>query len=239
MAKKEDGTIFFDEEEQKKVDEVVKERLARHKPEDYDDLKEIEKELEAYGFSGTPAEKKAAIKAAREQADINKEKLPVEEDEDEDETSELVLKALAKKFNMKPEEIEAAIKVSADEAKSKEIKKKTDQEWNNQVKDFKTKHSDIDLDALEKDNDFIDFAKGRIGTLTQKYEEYEKYSARLKQKTAEEIKGKYKLKGMLSTSITAAGRDEGEYGLTARQKELAKGNGMTYKEYSAMLKEIE
>lgn len=236
MAKKEDGTIYFDDDEQKKVDEVVKDRLSRHKPDDYDDLKSIEKDLEAFGFSGTPAEKKAAIKAAIEQAATPPAK---EEETDEDETSTMVLNALAKKFKMTPTELELAIKAGAEDVKAKEGKRKSDTEWNNQVKDFKTKHSDIDLDALEKDEDFIDFAKGRMGTLTQKYEAYENYATRLKQKTSDEIKSKYKVKELLSTPTGAAARDEGEYGLTARQKDLARNNGMDYREYAKLLKEIE
>ena len=42
MAKDENGKVYFDEDEQRELDRVVSERLARAKqPEDYNDLTEI------------------------------------------------------------------------------------------------------------------------------------------------------------------------------------------------------
>lgn len=65
MAIDESGNVTFTAEEQAKVDSIVQERLARakaEKPADYDDLQEIAKELEAFDFTGTPAEKKLLLR---------------------------------------------------------------------------------------------------------------------------------------------------------------------------------
>lgn len=246
MAKKEDGTVYFDDDEQKKVDEVVKERLSRHKPDDYEELKALENELESLGFTGTAAEKRAAILKAKEEAMAQTDYSSSEENEEIDEVvdyddvdEEKVVKALAKKFKMTPDDIEKALKRSSEDIKAKESKAKADADWNAQVKAFKGKHPDIDLNELEKDEDFIDFAKGKVGNLTQKYEDYEKYTTRIAKKTADEIRSKYQRKELASVSAGGTSRDEGEYGLTARQKDLAKKDGMSYKEYATMLKNVE
>jgi seryl-tRNA synthetase len=62
--KDETGKVVFDEDEQKEVDRIVGERLSR---EGIHDMKEIMEHLKPFGYEGTPAQIKAAIKADAEQ----------------------------------------------------------------------------------------------------------------------------------------------------------------------------
>ena len=243
MARKEDGTIYFDEEEQKVFDKALQDRLSRHKPDDYDDLAEIAKDLEDFGYSGTPAEKKAAVKAYKEQVRLQKEQQEEIDRLQKMEDEEGLTPAQAKRFKDLEDKLEKSTKAieeitGKEKAKTEAEKSKIEQEenWKKQVADFNEAHADTDLTALEADEDFIEYATGRAGTLTTLYEGYVKFTSKLEKKTADEIRAKYKSKELLSTGTGKGSKSEtGDYGLTENQKSLAKSNGMSYKEYADLL----
>lgn len=232
--KTEDGKIVFDAEEQAKVDEIVSERLSREKSKyaDYDDLKEIGAELEEFGYTGTPAEKKAAIKAykesLREQSNYQQE---IEHAAGDGEIpDEKVLNALAKKFGVSADKVEKAIKKSIEAEEAAERKQKDDEVWNKQVKDFEEKHSTVDIGKLAEDKKFLKFAKGKNIPLTEIYEEYIDFLGDSEKEFVARVQSNI-------DRSTSSGKEKGDalggtYGLSADEQELAKENGMTLKEYA-------
>jgi transcriptional regulator with XRE-family HTH domain len=233
--KTEDGKIVFDEEEQAEVNRIVGERVARvksEKPIDYDDLQEIAKDLEDFGYAGTPAEKKAAIKAykesLREQSNYQEE---IEHAANDGEIpDEKVLNALAKKFGVSADKVEKAIKkvISLDDAE--ERKQKDDESWNNEVSEFEGKYSTVDIAKLAEDKKFIKFAKGKNIPLVEKYEEYLEFLGDSEKEFTAKIQSNI-------DRSTSSGKQKGDalggtYGLSADEQELAAENGMSYKDFS-------
>jgi hypothetical protein len=236
--KDENGKIVFDEEEQAEVNRIVGERLARvksDKPTDYDDLQEIAKDLEDFGYSGTPAEKKAAIKAykesLKEQQQSNNYQEAVEGYAGDGEIpDEKVLNALAKKFGVSADKVEKAIKkvISLDDAE--EQKSKNDEAWNEQVKAFEEKYSTVDLGKVAQDPKFQKFVKGKGMPLVELYEDYLEFLGDSEKDFIAKVQSNI-------DRSTSSGKQKGDalggtYGLNADEQELAKENGMTLKEYS-------
>jgi hypothetical protein len=233
--KTEDGKIVFDEEEQAKVDEIVADRLTREKSKyaDYNDLKEIESELEEFGYTGTPAEKKAAIKAHKESLKEQQQPSYQEEIEhaanDGEIPDEKVINALAKKFGTTADKVERAIKKSIEADEAADRKQKDDEAWNKQVKDFEEKYESIDIAKLAEDKKFIKFAKGKDMPLTEMYEEYLDFLGDSEKEFTAKIQSNI-------DRSTSSGKQKGDalggtYGLSADEQELAKENGMTLKEF--------
>lgn len=241
MAKKEDGTIYFDADEQSKVDEIVKERLSRvdKKPEDYEDLKEIATILEDFDWKGTPAEKKAALKAYQE--DLKRQQQPPSAGQDEfkkyDEIpSEKVLEALAKKLGMAPDKVEKAIAKSIKDDEEDEKKRQANEAWDKELKEFNEKHNDVDVDKLNGDQKFLKFCKGKVGSLTDIYEDFLDFIGDAEKEFVEKVKAN-------SDRSTSSGRgkgsaDGGTYGLSDEEKAFVDEHNrrypklkMTYKEY--------
>ena len=214
MAKDENGKVYFDEDEQRELDRVVSERLARAKqPEDYNDLTEIGQLMEAFGFTGTPTEKKQAIKEYIEKSTQTKDEVINDIVDTGEIPEDEVLKALAKKFGTTPEKLEKTIKKSI-ELEEKEVQK-TEFEiaWNKQVKEFEEKHPDVNIGALNEDKRFLKFADKRSGTITELYEEYLDFL----EDTAQEVANK--LKKSVDRS-TGGGTTTGQSsGLTREQQE--------------------
>lgn len=236
MAIDENGKVVFDEQEQKEVDRIVQERLARQKPEkpaDYEDLKEIEKELEDFGYSGTPAEKKAAIRAYK--AELKKQ---AELDE---------LEAQAKESGKDPE-LMKEIKALKDEIKElkgeRQAQKQAerqraaaDAEWVKQLQEFEEAYPDVDMDKLNNNERFLKFIRGKSLPLKEVYEDF----IELIGDTAAETMAKAKSKEARSTSNgkSAKNSDGNTYGLTEAQKrEVDEWNkrypkmAMSYREYA-------
>jgi transcriptional regulator with XRE-family HTH domain len=231
---KEDGTVVFEGAEQDELNRIIGERVARvksEKPSDYDDLQEIAKELEEFGYAGTPAEKKAAIKAykesLREQSSYQEE---IEHAANDGEIpDEKVINALAKKFGVSADKIEKAIKKSIEADEAAEKKQKDDEAWNKQVKDFEEKYENIDIAKLAEDKKFIKFAKGKGAPLTEMYEEYLDFLGDSEKEFTAKIQSNI-------DRSTSSGKQKGDalggtYGLSADEQELAKENGMTLKEF--------
>jgi hypothetical protein len=238
---KEDGTVAFDEVEQKEVDRIIQERIARvkaEKPADYDDLKEIAEDIGEFFEGATPAEKKAAIKAYKADLAAQKELEALEEQSKLEGTPPALLKEIndAKKAAKEANDKLAAIEAK-ETAKIEAEKLAKLQEENYQLarKELLEAH-DVDADDLQKDEDFMEYIEGKKNINLVK--EYEKF-IKLTGKTAAEATLKYKSKESRSTSSGKGGNSDGAtYGLTARQQDLAKKGGMTYKEYAELQSQI-
>lgn len=246
MARDEQGNIIFDEDEQKKVDEIVRERVARvksEKPEDYDDLKEIASLLEDYDYTGTPAEKKEALRQAKEarekaaQADNYKDAIHSYEDVQEL-PSDAVINALAKKWGKDPKSVEKALQNQIDASEKEEQKKISDAAWNKQVKEFEQEYSDVDLDELGKNEKFLKFVKGKAMPLKELYADFLDF---IGEAEAEAVV-KYKTKEAHSTGSGKGSGESKDTGLTTEQKKsLDEWNrryphlAMTAKEYKNSL----
>ena len=186
---------------QSELDAIVEKRIARvkaEKPEDYEDLREIAADLEEYGFVGTVAEKKAAIKAAKERSKAEKELEELENEAEITGHSPEILKEL-KESKKKLKDAEAKLKAVNDveESKRKELEKKAedDENWNRQFAEFEEKHSDIDTVELTKDAKFIKYASKHKGELTEIYEDY----MELMEETSQSISEKFKRSESRST----------------------------------------
>lgn len=218
--KDEEGKIVFDADEQAKVDEIVKERLARHKPDDYDDLKEVYEDIGEFFDGETISEKKANIKALKEaqKQSLEQEVEEYEIEEEDDIPDDKILVSLARKFGTTPEKVERLFKNQLDNESKAEEEKFLKEDWEKQQANFKEKHSDIDISKLQKDEDFIDYTRSRVGTLLEIYEDYVKFTSKLEKKTADEIRAKYISKELLSTG-TGKGSVGDNIGLTEQEKE--------------------
>lgn len=241
MAIDENGVVTFTPEEQAKVNEIVTERLSRakaEKPSDYDDLKEIEKELESFGYQGTPAEKKAAIKAYKAEIEANKELEELQKEAQSSGKDPELLQAI-KKLEKKIESLEGE-RTAQQQAADK--RKQADEAWNSQVREMEETHPDVDLETLSKDAKFLRFAKGKTLPLKELYEDY----VELVGDTQAEALLKDKSKEIRSTSSgKSQGSDGGTHGLSEGQKRVVDqwndknpDSKMTYKEYAATLKNI-
>ena len=245
MARNEEGKVFFDEDEQKEVDRIVGERLSRakaEKPADYEDLLEVSKELEDFGYSGTPAEKKAAIKAYKAQLAAQQEVEELQKQAKEQGTTPEVMKAIAEANKAAKEANE---KVAAMEAKEKELKEKKDSEdqqnkaYQAARQDLLDKHG-VDADELEKNPKFMRFIRGKTNiNLTEEYEAFED----LMGDTEVEVIKKLSSKELRSTSGGKGSNNSGGgANLTAEQKKMVDDWNiknpkmkMSYKEYADKL----
>lgn len=230
----EDGKVIFNEAEQAEVDRIIGERLARakaEKPADYDDLKEIEKELEAFGYSGTPAEKKAAIKAYKAELEAQKELEILKEQAKNEGTSPELLKEI-KELKKELEEIKGERQA---QKQAVEQKKAADEAWNKQVKEMEEKYPDVDLDALAKDAKFLKFVKGKSGlTLSELYEDFIEFVG----EAQAEALLKDKSKESRSTSSGKSQGSDGAKGLTDEEKRFIDENNRRYPKNKITYKEF-
>lgn len=166
--KDETGKVTFDQDEQAVVDKIVQERLARHKPEGYDDLKELEKEIEDFGWQGTAAEKKEAIRTYKQELKAQQELAALEQQAKTTGKDPELLQAI-KTLEKKIETMEGERTV---QKQAEDQRKATAENWNKQVAEFQEAFSDVNLEALEKNAKFIDFIQGSGWTLKTAYEKY-------------------------------------------------------------------
>jgi hypothetical protein len=153
------------------VNRIVQERLARVKkevPEDYEELKGISEELDGFGYSGTPAEKRAILKAQREEQAKQKELSELQEEADQKGASPELLSEIKQLKN----EI-AELKGEREAVKQAEKEKKSaDEAFNKQVNEFNESYPDVDLAKVGENPKFLKFAKGRAGTLAELYSDF-------------------------------------------------------------------
>jgi len=234
MAIREDGTVVFEGAEQLELDRIVGERLSREKAKysDYDDLKGLDEELKAFGYEGTAKERREAIKAQREAIATQAELEELQEQAKEEGTSPQLLAEIKE---LKKELAEIKSERLAKKTES-ENKTKADEAWNKQVTEFQEEYADVDLDKLAENPKFKKFIKGKALPLKELYADFTDFIG----ETEVEAIVKMKAKEDRSTgSGKGSGNEGGNYGLTPGQQALCKKNGMAYKEYSEILKNIQ
>ena len=163
---------------QAELDRIIAERVSRVKkelPEDYEDLKAIAEQMEGFGYTGTAAEKKAAIKAYREEVAAQSELEDLQTQAEIQGTSPELLAEIreAKKI---AQEAQAALKAITDkdsESKRKaEEAQRAEESAQNEIKSFQEAYPDVDLDSLNDSPKFIKFVKNHTGSLADIYEQY-------------------------------------------------------------------
>jgi len=163
---------------QTELNEIVEKRLARakaEKPDDYDDLLAIASVMEEYGFTGTAAEKRAALKAVNEKNRTERELQEINEEAEKTGHSPEIIKELkdAKKKNKEAQKkLDGYTKIETEKQKVIEAQEEADANWERQFKEFVESHEDIDIDELVKDAKFVKYAKKHTGELTEIYDDY-------------------------------------------------------------------
>lgn len=233
MAIREDGTVVFEAVEQAEIDRIVGERLSREKAKysDYDDLKGLDEELKAFGYEGTAKERREAIKLQREAMATQAELEELQEQAETEGTSPELLKEM-KELKKELAEIKGERQAKMAE---KEAKVKADEAWNKQVTEFQEEYADVDLDKLAENPKFKKFIKGKALPLKELYADFTDFIG----ETEVEAIVKMKAKEERSTGTGKGNSEGGNYGLTPNQQALCKKNGMAYKEYSEILKNIQ
>lgn len=236
MARDEQGNVIFDAEEQVEVDRIIQERLSRAKPpEDYKDLQEINSILDDFDYSGmTMAEKKAELKKNAEAYKASKKANQdiIDNLEQKKEEGERLTQAEKDLLNKASKLVEKAEK---DEEVQTQAKAQATA-YEAQRTELLDKHG-VDANDLSENKRFMSFVKGKTGiNLIEQYENFVEFIG----ETEAEAIIKVKSKEERSTSSGKGGNSDGAtYGLTANQQTLAKKNGMAYKEYAELLKNIQ
>lgn len=236
----ETGKVTFNEQEQQEVNRIIGERLSR---EGIQDKNEIVETLKEFGYEGTPAEIKQAIK---EQAEYNRtQTAEAQKQADLD-----ALKEQARNEGTSPELLKEIRELKADLADIKgertAIKQAAEQKtaaetiFNKQVGFFQ-EHEEtkgIDLEKLNNNPKFVKFLQKQRPTGKEDFlvEVYKDFAELVGGAEAEAIA---KIQANVDRS-TGSGRGKGDptggsYGLTENQRNLADENGMTYKQYSENL----
>lgn len=233
MAIREDGTVVFEGAEQAEIDRIVGERLSREKAKysDYDDLKGLDEELKAYGYEGTAKERREAIKAQREAMSSQAELEELQQQADTEGTSPELLREMRE---LKKEMAEMKSERQAKMAE-KEATALANEAWGKQLSEFQEIHPNVDLDQLAENPKFKKFIKGKTLPLKELYEDFTDFIG----ETEVDAIVKMKSKEERSTGAGKGTSEGGNYGLTAGQQALCKKNGMAYKEYSEILKNIQ
>jgi hypothetical protein len=241
MAKDENGKVFFDADEQKELDRVVEERLARDRAKSQSETAEYREaleELKELGYEGTPAQVRDKLRQTKAQAKAQKELQDAEARALQNGTSpelEKELIALRKKVEDQDQFISSKKTEEQKAREQAEAAKDQDRRWEENVKEFETAYPDITVDDLAKNKRFVEFADGKKGSLKSVYERFLEFSG------DDEKTRKARDKDFRSTGggSGSTGRD---YGLTASQKAtLAEWNKrnphakMTEKEYAERL----
>jgi len=232
----EQGKVEFNEQEQAELNRIIEDRLGRERSKyaDHDDIRGVVEELRAFGYEGTPAQIREAVKAQREATQQQTQLAELEEKARTEGTTPALLSRI-EKLEKKLSESDGernAIK------QAEEQKKQADVIWNEQVKEFEETHQDVDLASLNDDEDFMDFwqASAPSQTITKVWERYSKLVGKAKADATAKIKSNV-------DRSTSSGRSKGDpsggtYGLSATQQSLAQKAGMSLKEYSDMMKDI-
>lgn len=221
---------------QEDVERIVGERLTRERASkvDYDDLKEVAELVKQFGYQGTTAEIKAELRQQAEERRKAAELQSLEEEAGKTGTSPELLaemKALQKRLD----EIE---KEKLQQQKEKEDKQKTEEAWNGQVKEFQDKHPDVDMEKLAANEKFTAFLSKANPSLplVDVYETYVDLVGGAEKAAIEKIQSNAERSTFSGKS--KADPTGGTHGLNDAQQTLAKNNGMSYKEYAELLKEI-
>lgn len=216
------------------VDRIIGERLTRERSKFESELQEYKEtlsELDDFGYTGTVAEKREAIRAYKAELSKAQEIETLQQEAQQTGTSPELL-AEIKELKKELAEIKGER-----QAKEKELKAKIEAEesWNKQFNEFKEAYPDVDETKLNENQKFLKFIKNKSGTLKELYEDF----IELVGETETAAIAKVISKNERSTgSGKSSSADGGGYGLTDSQKTLAQRAGLTYKEYSEYLKQI-
>ena len=238
----EDGKVEFNETEQAVVDKIIGERLSREGIQDKNEIVDLLKE---FGYEGTPAEIKFAVKQQAEEF----KRQQVEAIEEEKLES---LKEQAKEEGTTPqllariEKLEGKLSASDSERQAKEAvinqQIETEKMFNAQVKYFEETEETNDLAKLNENPKFIKFLQkqrptGKPDFLVEVYKDFVDLVG------SAEAEATAKIKANLDRS-TSSGRSKGDasggtYGLKESQiatcDEWNRKNPhmkMSYKEFS-------
>ena len=107
-----------------------------------------------------------------------------------------------------------------------------------EVEELLQAHPEVDLDALAADKSFTAFVSGRQGSLTERFDDYRTLLSHLQGDAAAEARYRFAERALKSTANGSSSSLSRDYGLTPRQKALARENGMTYREYAQLFKEV-
>ena len=110
--------------------------------------------------------------------------------------------------------------------------------FRHQVEELLKAHPEVDLDALAADKSFTAFVSGRQGSLTERFNDYRTMLSHLQGDAAAEARYRFAERALKSTANGSSSSLSRDYGLTQRQKSLARENGMTYREYAELFKEV-
>ncbi len=242
----ENGKVVFNEQEQAELDRIIGDRVSRVKkeePEDYQTLKEITKELELYGYTGSPQEIRQAVKAQREAYQQQQELEQLQQQA----VDNGITPALAKEIKELKDELKQSKKALDDILGEKQAKLNAEKEaqanqekWDAQVKEFEEEFPDTDLNELGKNQEFLDFIEGSNWSLKTAYKKFSKLHGEIESKVISKVASKQLRstsgsKGEGSTSGSGAN-------LTAEQKSIVDNWNqknpkmtMSYKEYADKL----
>lgn len=242
----EDGKVVFEEVEQKEIDRIVGERLAREKSKfaDYDDVKGILEELKEFGYEGDPKSVREAIRQQKEEIRKQAELAELQEQARQDGTSpELIAEIKALKAEL------TEIKGERNAVKQAEAQRKAAEDlFAQQVAHFREadETKDVDLEKLGANPKFVKFLErqkptGKPDFLVEAYKDYVDLVG------GAEAEAAAKIQANLERS-TASGRNKGDgtggtYGLSEAQistvDEWNKKNPhmkMSYKEFAERMK---
>lgn len=210
---------------QEDVDRIVGDRLSREKSKytDYEDTKGILEELNAYGFQGNAREVRAAVKTQREENQKQEELQELQEEANQSGTSPELLaeiRELKTEISSYKKDKQEKFQAEADAVKAQE-------NIRTMVDEFSEDYPNIDLEKLNKNEDFIDFLQESNPnmSLSKVYARYSKYSNGAADKAAAKIQSNLER----STSSGKAKGTNNSFGLSADQKN-------TVDEYNASCK---
>lgn len=239
----ETGKVTFSEAEQIEVNRIVGERIGR---EGISDMKEIMSELGAWGYSGSPSEIKAAVKAQadsfrlQQAEEVRRTEIETLKDELKDElkgeTSPNIIAELKAEIRAANAKLDSIVKKDNDAKQAVDEQKKNAEAWSTQVVEFNEKHPEIDRTKLDKDEKFIKFASKRFGTITEIYEDYVELVGGVQSDAVKKMQSN-------ADRSTSSGRQSGDrtggtFGLTPNQQSLAKDNDLTYEQYAEYLNHV-
>lgn len=235
---------------QSELDKMISERLEKAKTNYETELSEYKAaldELDEFGYTGTPSEKKAAIKQYKEMVRNQNELEELQSQAEEEGLTPVLtkkIKELEDALRKSNSFVEEMMKEREAKKKEAEIQKERDTTWNKQVIAFEKEFPDVDLEALDKNTKFIKYIKGKSGvTLVELYKDFLEFVGETETETIKKIKTKD-----LRSTFGSRGNDDkssGSYGLTDEQKKhVDEWNSkyphlkMSYKEYAAKQKNI-
>lgn len=212
---------------QKELEKIVEQRLIRERKnaESFRDVREVIAELRKRGDIKESSNTQIATSLARL---LHKSEEAHENSEDKEKTESPDTVPDSDKDAAFPKFSEAAQKDSPEKSKSA-----------NEFLDFIEKFGEKHLKGVMNDSAFANFASGKTGSLTSLYASYLDFLSALSE-SDDARKYRAAEASLASTGFSKRASGDVDYGslLTESQKRLAKGAGMSYRQYSELLSQI-